>query len=183
MILGNKCDANDKRQVSREQGEKVSMELSCLSAWARQSINPTLVTLLLELGFFLGNVLFWPKATEPRQPGLPVLVSDVPQGEKALPRAAGVTRLTEPRQKENEKAKEQTEMCQGGPSTEPLRTGAGGSEVQFLFSANGSAQADPQVAVSARRVGPAQRVRCRAVPALPSSHETCFCPARRQFRN
>lgn len=24
MILGNKCDANDKRQVSREQGEKVS---------------------------------------------------------------------------------------------------------------------------------------------------------------
>ncbi|POI35731.1 hypothetical protein CIB84_000519 [Bambusicola thoracicus] len=25
MILGNKCDANDKRQVSREQGEKVSV--------------------------------------------------------------------------------------------------------------------------------------------------------------
>lgn len=25
MILGNKCDVNDKRQVSKERGEKVSM--------------------------------------------------------------------------------------------------------------------------------------------------------------
>lgn len=33
MILGNKCDANDKRQVSREQGEKVSAIASMYFDW------------------------------------------------------------------------------------------------------------------------------------------------------
>ena len=28
MILGNKCDVNDKRQVSKERGEKVGMATS-----------------------------------------------------------------------------------------------------------------------------------------------------------
>jgi len=33
MILGNKCDMNEKRQVSKEKGEKVSFgDLPCLEA-------------------------------------------------------------------------------------------------------------------------------------------------------
>jgi len=30
MILGNKCDINEKRQVSKDRGEKVSRLLVCL---------------------------------------------------------------------------------------------------------------------------------------------------------
>lgn len=40
MILGNKCDANDKRQVSREQGEKVSaVALMCFDLGFSESKN------------------------------------------------------------------------------------------------------------------------------------------------
>lgn len=30
MVLGNKCDVNDKRQVSKERGEKVGIDLSVI---------------------------------------------------------------------------------------------------------------------------------------------------------
>lgn len=41
MILGNKCDANDKRQVSREQGEKVSAVASPprSAGWKQPSVS------------------------------------------------------------------------------------------------------------------------------------------------
>ncbi|NXU80383.1 RAB8A protein, partial [Oreotrochilus melanogaster] len=41
MILGNKCDANDKRQVSREQGEKLaaSFGIKFMETSAKANIN------------------------------------------------------------------------------------------------------------------------------------------------
>ncbi|KAE8617154.1 hypothetical protein XENTR_v10008995 [Xenopus tropicalis] len=41
MILGNKCDMNDKRQVSREKGEKLAIDygIKFLETSAKSSIN------------------------------------------------------------------------------------------------------------------------------------------------
>ncbi|KAG8576357.1 hypothetical protein GDO81_009834 [Engystomops pustulosus] len=41
MILGNKCDMNDKRQVSRERGEKLAIDygVKFLETSAKSSIN------------------------------------------------------------------------------------------------------------------------------------------------
>ncbi|KAF7644116.1 hypothetical protein LDENG_00227440 [Lucifuga dentata] len=41
MILGNKCDMNDKRQVSKERGEKLAIDYSIkfLETSAKSSIN------------------------------------------------------------------------------------------------------------------------------------------------
>uniref|UniRef100_A0A8B9Z115 small monomeric GTPase n=1 Tax=Buteo japonicus TaxID=224669 RepID=A0A8B9Z115_9AVES len=54
MILGNKCDANDKRQVSREQGEKLaaSFGIKFMETSAKANINienvSTITVLLYE---------------------------------------------------------------------------------------------------------------------------------------
>ncbi|XP_072349207.1 ras-related protein Rab-8B-like isoform X2 [Scyliorhinus torazame] len=41
MILGNKCDMNDKRQVSKERGEKLAIDygIKFLETSAKSSIN------------------------------------------------------------------------------------------------------------------------------------------------
>ncbi|XP_037619264.1 ras-related protein Rab-8B isoform X1 [Sebastes umbrosus] len=47
MVLGNKCDMNDKRQVSKERGEKLAIDygIKFLETSAKSSIN-------VEEGFF-----------------------------------------------------------------------------------------------------------------------------------
>ncbi|XP_008303979.1 ras-related protein Rab-8B-like [Stegastes partitus] len=41
MVLGNKCDMNDKRQVSKERGEKLAIDygIKFLETSAKSSIN------------------------------------------------------------------------------------------------------------------------------------------------
>ncbi|XP_043089462.1 ras-related protein Rab-8A-like [Puntigrus tetrazona] len=37
MILGNKCDINEKRQVSKDRGEKLALESTASSSWRRSA--------------------------------------------------------------------------------------------------------------------------------------------------
>ncbi|XP_034721570.1 ras-related protein Rab-8B-like [Etheostoma cragini] len=48
MILGNKCDMNDKRQVSKERGEKLAIDygIKFLETSAKSSLN-------VEEGFYI----------------------------------------------------------------------------------------------------------------------------------
>ena len=41
MLIGNKCDMNDKRQVSKERGEKLAIEygMKCMETSAKQNEN------------------------------------------------------------------------------------------------------------------------------------------------
>uniref|UniRef100_A0A8C5JJE4 small monomeric GTPase n=1 Tax=Junco hyemalis TaxID=40217 RepID=A0A8C5JJE4_JUNHY len=64
MILGNKCDANDKRQVSREQGEKLaaSFGIKFMETSAKANINIENVStdaFLLDLLFSLCRAAVW----------------------------------------------------------------------------------------------------------------------------
>jgi Fe2+ transport system protein B len=41
MLIGNKCDMNDKRQVTKERGEKLAIEygMKCMETSAKQNEN------------------------------------------------------------------------------------------------------------------------------------------------
>uniref|UniRef100_A0A3B5B7M5 small monomeric GTPase n=1 Tax=Stegastes partitus TaxID=144197 RepID=A0A3B5B7M5_9TELE len=52
MVLGNKCDVNDKRQVSKDRGEKLALEygIKFMETSAKANIN-------VENGTFVGRIL------------------------------------------------------------------------------------------------------------------------------
>ena len=52
MVLGNKCDMDDKRQVSKEQGERIAREhaIPFLETSAKNNINIEEVRLLDQTG-------------------------------------------------------------------------------------------------------------------------------------
>lgn len=52
MVLGNKCDVNDKRQVSKERGEKVGNWEIDLNTWSSLNLVNLFIISALSLIFF-----------------------------------------------------------------------------------------------------------------------------------
>uniref|UniRef100_A0A287B2E5 small monomeric GTPase n=1 Tax=Sus scrofa TaxID=9823 RepID=A0A287B2E5_PIG len=59
MILGNKCDVNDKRQVSKERGEKLALDygIKFMETSAKANINVENVTTLTFIQAHLGGIV------------------------------------------------------------------------------------------------------------------------------
>uniref|UniRef100_A0A672P0A1 small monomeric GTPase n=1 Tax=Sinocyclocheilus grahami TaxID=75366 RepID=A0A672P0A1_SINGR len=74
MILGNKCDMNDKRQVSKERGEKLAIDygIKFLETSAKSSTNVEEVRAI----FWLKSVLFWKNENNPSGGGGAVKITE-----------------------------------------------------------------------------------------------------------
>ncbi|NXW12660.1 RAB8B protein, partial [Circaetus pectoralis] len=78
MILGNKCDMNEKRQVSKEKGEKLAIDygIKFLETSAKSSINVEEVRDALFSAFYDVDILFFQNDNSSSGAGGPVKITE-----------------------------------------------------------------------------------------------------------